>query len=146
MAILDRCRYRSAVFDAVGVNCTPWCSDSFKMFGPMQSVGHAYAVVVPAFVSAALDARPLPVHGEGTQADNCRLRKLFLGVEPACCVRASKRPSPGTAGRSGWAEPPAVCRTGCPAAGGHRQNDGQNGEEQGGWVHRSCGVDGSGVR
>lgn len=40
----------------------------FNVFGPMQAVGHAYAAVVPAFVSAALDGRPLPVHGDGTQS------------------------------------------------------------------------------
>lgn len=40
----------------------------FNVFGPMQAVGHAYAAVVPAFVSAALEGRPLPVHGEGTQS------------------------------------------------------------------------------
>ena len=28
----------------------------------------AYAAVVPAFVDAALDGRPLPVHGDGTQS------------------------------------------------------------------------------
>ncbi len=40
----------------------------FNVFGPMQAVGHAYAAVVPAFVSAALEGRPLPVHGDGTQS------------------------------------------------------------------------------
>lgn len=40
----------------------------FNVFGPMQAVGHAYAPVVPAFVSAALKGRPLPAHGEGTQS------------------------------------------------------------------------------
>jgi UDP-glucose 4-epimerase len=39
----------------------------FNVFGPLQPAGHAYAAVVPAFVSAALEGRPLPVHGDGTQ-------------------------------------------------------------------------------
>lgn len=39
----------------------------FNVFGPLQQAGHAYAAVVPAFVSAALEGRPLPVHGDGTQ-------------------------------------------------------------------------------
>lgn len=39
----------------------------FNVFGPVQSAGHAYAAVVPTFISAALDGRPLPVHGDGTQ-------------------------------------------------------------------------------
>lgn len=40
----------------------------FNVFGPMQSLTHPYAAVVPMFVSAALDGRPLPVHGDGTQS------------------------------------------------------------------------------
>jgi UDP-glucose 4-epimerase len=40
----------------------------FNVFGPLQPAGHAYAAVVPAFVSAALEGRPLMVHGAGTQS------------------------------------------------------------------------------
>ncbi len=40
----------------------------FNVFGPLQQAGHAYAAVVPAFVSAALTGRPLPVHGDGKQS------------------------------------------------------------------------------
>lgn len=40
----------------------------FNVFGPLQQAGHAYAAVVPAFVSAALAGRPLTVHGDGTQS------------------------------------------------------------------------------
>jgi len=40
----------------------------FNVFGPLQAAGHAYAAVVPAFVSAALEGRPLTVHGDGTQS------------------------------------------------------------------------------
>ena len=39
----------------------------FNVFGPLQSAGHAYAAVVPAFVDAALAGRPLTVQGDGTQ-------------------------------------------------------------------------------
>jgi len=39
----------------------------FNVFGPLQRAGHAYAAVVPAFVSAALGGEPLPVHGDGGQ-------------------------------------------------------------------------------
>jgi UDP-glucose 4-epimerase len=39
----------------------------FNVFGPLQAAGHAYAAVVPAFVSAALEGRALPVHGDGLQ-------------------------------------------------------------------------------
>lgn len=39
----------------------------FNVFGPLQAAGHAYAAVVPAFVSAALRGDPLPIHGDGLQ-------------------------------------------------------------------------------
>lgn len=39
----------------------------FNVFGPLQPAGHAYAAVIPAFVSAAVSGRPLPVHGDGKQ-------------------------------------------------------------------------------
>lgn len=39
----------------------------FNVFGPRQPAGHAYAAVIPAFVDAALDGRPLTVHGDGHQ-------------------------------------------------------------------------------
>ncbi|MCX7620329.1 MAG: NAD-dependent epimerase/dehydratase family protein [Acidimicrobiales bacterium] len=40
----------------------------FNVFGPLQAAGHAYAAVVPSFVSAALEGRPLTIHGDGTQS------------------------------------------------------------------------------
>jgi UDP-glucose 4-epimerase len=39
----------------------------FNVFGPAQPADHAYAAVVPAFVSCALRDEPLPVHGDGGQ-------------------------------------------------------------------------------
>jgi UDP-glucose 4-epimerase len=39
----------------------------FNVFGPLQPAGHAYAAVIPAFVSAAVAGRPLTVHGDGRQ-------------------------------------------------------------------------------
>jgi UDP-glucose 4-epimerase len=40
----------------------------FNVFGPLQAAGHAYAAVVPAFVSAALAGEALTVHGDGQQS------------------------------------------------------------------------------
>jgi UDP-glucose 4-epimerase len=40
----------------------------FNVFGPLQPPDHAYAAVIPAFVSAALRGEPLPVHGDGHQS------------------------------------------------------------------------------
>lgn len=39
----------------------------FNVFGPLQSAGHAYAAVVPAFIEAALRGQPLVVYGDGQQ-------------------------------------------------------------------------------
>jgi|SRR5579885_1737892 len=39
----------------------------FNVFGPLQPAGHAYAAVIPAFVSAALAGEPVTVHGDGRQ-------------------------------------------------------------------------------
>lgn len=39
----------------------------FNVYGPLQSAGHAYAAVVPAFVSSALAGSELVVHGDGCQ-------------------------------------------------------------------------------
>jgi len=39
----------------------------FNVYGPLQSAGHAYAAVIPAFLDAALRGRPLTVYGDGRQ-------------------------------------------------------------------------------
>ena len=39
----------------------------FNVFGPLQTAGHAYAAVVPAFATAALAGVPILVHGDGHQ-------------------------------------------------------------------------------
>ncbi|MCO5319730.1 MAG: NAD-dependent epimerase/dehydratase family protein [Microthrixaceae bacterium] len=54
----------------------------FNVFGPLQAAGHAYAAVIPAFVSAALADEPLQVHGDGTQSRD------FTYVETVCSVIA----------------------------------------------------------
>jgi UDP-glucose 4-epimerase len=39
----------------------------FNVFGPLQTAGHAYAAVIPAFIDAARTGRPLTIHGDGRQ-------------------------------------------------------------------------------
>ncbi|ANW19449.1 NAD-dependent epimerase/dehydratase family protein [Streptomyces clavuligerus] len=39
----------------------------FNVYGPGQRADHAYAAVIPKWISAALDGRPVTVHGDGTQ-------------------------------------------------------------------------------
>lgn len=40
----------------------------FNVYGPLQRAGHAYAAVIPTFVDALLEGRPLFVDGDGTQS------------------------------------------------------------------------------
>lgn len=54
----------------------------FNVFGPWQRPAHDYAAVVPAFVSAALERRPLPLHGDGGQSRD------FTYVDTVCAVLA----------------------------------------------------------
>lgn len=39
----------------------------FNVYGPLQRADHAYAAVVPAFIQAALNHKPLTVDGDGLQ-------------------------------------------------------------------------------
>ncbi len=40
----------------------------FNVFGPRQSAAHVYAAVIPRFVDAAKQGRPITVHGDGEQS------------------------------------------------------------------------------
>ncbi|MFD6682242.1 NAD-dependent epimerase/dehydratase family protein [Micromonospora parva] len=57
--------YANAYASCYGMSVLPF--RFFNVFGPRQAADHAYAAVVPRFVGAALDGRPLQVHGDGTQ-------------------------------------------------------------------------------
>ncbi len=59
----------------------------FNVFGPLQAAGHAYAAVIPAFVSAAVEGRPLPVHGDGRQTRDF----TFVGSVTAVIADALRR-------------------------------------------------------
>ncbi|MEU7740399.1 NAD-dependent epimerase/dehydratase family protein [Nonomuraea sp. NPDC049158] len=39
----------------------------FNVYGPLQAADHAYAAVIPAFVSKALAGGPVPIYGDGLQ-------------------------------------------------------------------------------
>lgn len=52
----------------------------FNVFGPLQPPRHAYSSVVPAFLAAAFEGRPLPVHGDGLQSRD------FTYVDTVCDV------------------------------------------------------------
>ena len=39
----------------------------FNVYGPLQTAGHAYAAVIPAFIDSAMRSKPLIIHGDGRQ-------------------------------------------------------------------------------
>lgn len=50
----------------------------FNVYGPAQAADHDYAAVIPKFLDAALDGRPLTVHGDGLQSRD------FTFVDTVC--------------------------------------------------------------
>ena len=50
----------------------------FNVFGPYQLADHVYAAVIPRFLDAALNDRPLTVHGDGFQSRD------FTYVDTVC--------------------------------------------------------------
>lgn len=55
----------------------------FNVFGPGQAADHAYAAVIPKFLDAAMNDRPVEVHGDGLQSRD------FTYVDTVCAVIAS---------------------------------------------------------
>lgn len=66
----------------------------FNVYGPMQAADHAYAAVVPAFVSAALQGRPVSIYGDGAQARDFTYVGSVVGVLVDAIVRqvTSRKP------------------------------------------------------
>ncbi len=66
----------------------------FNVFGPFQGADHAYAAVVPAFVSAALRGDPLTVHGDGTQTRDFTYVGTVVAVLAEALGRRVTNPTP----------------------------------------------------
>jgi UDP-glucose 4-epimerase len=66
----------------------------FNVFGPLQTCGHAYAAVIPAFVSAAVAGRPLVVHGEGHQTRDFTFVDSVTSVIVNALCRRVTSPTP----------------------------------------------------
>lgn len=66
----------------------------FNVFGPLQPAGHAYAAVIPAFISAALAGRPVPVHGDGRQTRDFTYIGSLAEVITDAVVRRVVSPTP----------------------------------------------------
>jgi len=59
----------------------------FNVYGPGQAPGHAYAAVIPQFLDHALQGKPLPVNGDGTQTRDF----TFVGSVCAAIYSAAER-------------------------------------------------------
>ncbi|WP_045877701.1 NAD-dependent epimerase/dehydratase family protein [Pseudofrankia sp. DC12] len=66
----------------------------FTVFGPFQSVGHAYTAVIPAFIDAALAGRPLTVHGDGRQTRDVGYVEPIAAMLADATTRRLARPRP----------------------------------------------------
>jgi UDP-glucose 4-epimerase len=66
----------------------------FNVFGPFQAAGHAYAAVVPAFVSAALRGEPLVIHGDGEQSRDFTYVGTLCEVVTDAILRGVTSPTP----------------------------------------------------
>lgn len=66
----------------------------FNVFGPLQAAGHAYAAVIPAFVDAALNGRPIPIQGDGTQSRDFTFVDTVAAVITDAVVRRVSSPEP----------------------------------------------------
>lgn len=66
----------------------------FNVFGPLQPAGHAYAAAIPAFVSAAVERRALPVHGDGLQTRDFTFVDSVTAVITDALLRQITSPTP----------------------------------------------------
>lgn len=62
----------------------------FNVFGPLQSPTHAYAAVIPTFLAAACQDRPLPIYGDGNQTRDFTFVESVVDV---LCQAISRRRS-----------------------------------------------------
>jgi UDP-glucose 4-epimerase len=77
--------YALAYSECFGLDVLPF--RFFNVFGPLQSAGHAYAAVIPAFIDAALAGRPLPVYGDGSQSRDFTYVESVTAVLTAAVLR-----------------------------------------------------------
>ena len=66
----------------------------FNVYGPLQSVGHAYAAVIPTIADAALRGRPVHLHGDGTQTRDFTYVGSVARLLTDAAVRGVTSPTP----------------------------------------------------
>ncbi|MGH2752868.1 MAG: NAD-dependent epimerase/dehydratase family protein [Actinomycetota bacterium] len=84
--------YALAYQESFGVNTA--CFRFFNVFGPLQPAGHAYAAVIPAFISAALKGEPLRIFGDGRQSRDFTFVGTVGAVLCDAAVRRLAHPGP----------------------------------------------------
>lgn len=66
----------------------------FNVYGPGQTPGHAYAAVVPTFVDALLNDRPVTVNGDGSQSRDFTFVGTVCEILLEASVNAVSSPEP----------------------------------------------------
>lgn len=66
----------------------------FNVYGPLQSAGHAYAAVIPAFTDAMLRGTPVRIHGDGLQTRDFTYVGTVVTVLADAVLRKVTCPSP----------------------------------------------------
>lgn len=84
--------YAVAYHHSFGLDVLPF--RFFNVFGPRQPAGHAYAAVVPAFISAAMDGGPVTVHGDGSQTRDFTFVGSVTKTITEAVVRRVTSPTP----------------------------------------------------
>ncbi|MEV7006430.1 NAD-dependent epimerase/dehydratase family protein [Streptosporangium sp. NPDC051022] len=84
--------YALAYAESYGLPVLPF--RFFNVYGPLQGADHAYAAVIPMFVSAATRGLPVPIHGDGRQSRDFTYVGSVTGVLVDAAVRrvTSRKP------------------------------------------------------
>ena len=65
----------------------------FNVFGPLQAAGHAYAAVIPAFLDAVVQGRPLPAGRRETEPHRTYVHIVVDVLTSALLGRATGGPT-----------------------------------------------------
>ena len=66
----------------------------FNVYGPLQAAGHAYAAAIPTFIDAAINNRPIPLHGDGMQSRDFTFVGTVASVITRCVIDRITSPTP----------------------------------------------------
>ena len=66
----------------------------FNVYGPGQAAGHAYAAVIPTFIDAIINGRPVPLQGDGSQSRDFTYVGTVCRVLLDAAVRKVSHPEP----------------------------------------------------